>query len=264
MNTKNRFPSPSEYVAKNRAVLRPGEYFILPKENRCPSPQINARHVDEQVFVTPKLGAGYVMSELFIQPDGGATIAISRSLEHFFFILEGKLNLNVGKTRQELPQGSFAWIPPHHAIQYSATDNSTCRAIWFRRQYNPLPGIDIPQPVFGNERDVPAIPEVDLNPEKQLIPYSNLGIDMAFNLIVCPPGSYYGLVECHAWEHAMYMLNGEGMLFLNGNYHHVKEGDFIYIAPFCPEWFGALGITDQPVQFLLYWDCNRDYSPEID
>ena len=121
----------------------------------------------------------------------------------------------------------------------------------------------IPGPVFGNEADVPAIPEVDLNPEKQLIPYLNPSMDMAFNLVVCQPGAYYGLVEMHAWEHAMYMLEGEGILFLNGKPIHVKEKDFIYIAPYCPEWFCALGMENKPVRFLIHWDCNRDYEDSL-
>ncbi len=264
MNTLKRFPSPSDYVAGNRAKISPGEYVLLPPENRCSSPHPNLRDADEQVFVTPKLGAGYVMSELVIRPGGGTVHPFSNQLEHFLYVLEGSLELSVQKSRRQLQSGSFAWLPPQRAFDYANTAKDICRLIWFRRCYRALDQVPIPDPVFGNETDIPAVPEVDLNPEKQLIPYTNPGIDMAFNLIVCQPGAYYGLVETHAWEHAMYLLEGEGILFLNGQPLHVKEKDFVYIAPYCPEWFCALGMENKPVRFLLYWDCNRAYEDCLD
>ena len=260
MDAPKRFPSPADYVANNRAVLRPGAYLILPPENRCPSPHPNLRDGDEQVFVTQKLGAGYVMSEVNLQPGGGTREAIHSSLEHFFFVLDGSLGVKIQGKEQGLGPGGYAWLPPERPFEFQTAGRGNCRAVWFRRPYQRLAQVNIPEPVFGNEKDVPAVPEVDLNPEKQLIPYTDPGIDMAFNLIVVPPGAYYGLVETHAWEHAMYMLEGEGILALNGEYRHVRQGDFIHIAPYCPEWFGALSMEPKQVRFLLHWDCNRDYG----
>ncbi len=204
------------------------------------------------------------MSEVVVQPGGCTVQPFNNRLEHFLFVVEGRLDLNSDKTERALESGGFAWIPPHHPYEYMNRGQEPCRFVWFRRRYQPLEHVEIPEPVFGNERDVPAVPEVDLNPEKQLIPYGKPGIDMALNLIVCQPGAYYGLVETHAWEHAMYMLEGEGLLLLNGKPLHVKQKDFVYIAPYCPEWFCALGMDDKPVRFLLYWDCNRAYEDSLD
>ena len=264
MNTSRRFPSPSVYVGGNRAVINPGAYVVLPPENRCSSPHPNLQQADEQVFVTPKLGASYVMSEVVVQPGGGTVQPFDNRLEHFLFVVKGRLQFTLEKSERELASGSFAWIPPHQPFEYINRTEQPCRLVWFRRRYAVLEHVDIPGPIFGNEKDIPAVPEVDLNPEKQLIPYANPGIDIAFNLIVCQPGAYYGLVETHAWEHAMYMLEGEGLLFLNGQPFHVKENDFVYIAPYCPEWFCALGMENKPVRFLLYWDCNRAYEDSLD
>lgn len=263
MDTPKKFPSPSRYVAGNRAKISPGEYVLLPPENRCSSPHPNLKDADEQVFVTPKLGADYVMSELVIRPGGGTVQPFGNGLEHFLFVVEGKLALTVENSERSLEPGGFVWLPPQMPFQYVNQAEEPCRLVWFRRRYLPLDQVEIPGPVFGNEANVPAVPEVDINPEKQLIPYANPGIDMAFNLIVCQPGAYYGLVETHAWEHAMYMLDGEGILFLNGKPLHVKEKDFVYIAPYCPEWFCALGMENKPVRFLLYWDCNRAYEDSL-
>ena len=38
-------------------------------------------------------------------------------------------------------------------------------------------------------------------------------------------------------------------------WYPVTQGDFIYMAPYCPQWFGALGKT--PAKYLIYKDWNR-------
>jgi (S)-ureidoglycine aminohydrolase len=200
------------------------------------------------------------MSEYLVQPGGGTIKPISDSLETFLFLIHGEIDLKLNTDHFEMSEGGYAWLPPQETYEFTAGSNGVSRLLCFQRPYIPLEGLPTPAAIIGNEKEVPAIPEVDINPEKQLIPYADFGIDMAFNLIVVPPGGYYGLVEQHAWEHAMYMLEGEGFLYLNGQFHHVKQNDFIYIAPYIPEWFCAYGMQGKPVRFLLYWDCNRDYA----
>jgi (S)-ureidoglycine aminohydrolase len=263
MTISKSFPSPANYVAGNRGEILAGDYMVLPAENRCSSTHTNLQAADERVFVTPKLGAGYVMSEVVIQTGGGTLKPFSNHMEHFLYVTEGTLKMKFQNSEREMGLGDFAWIPPNTPFEYTNLEKQTCHLLWFRRRYIPLDHVAIPEAHLGNEADVPAVPEVDFNPEKQLIPYINPGIDIAFNLIVCQPGAYYGLVEMHAWEHAMYILEGEGILFLNGKPFHVKEKDFIYIAPYCPEWFCALGMDNKPVRFLLHWDCNRDYENSL-
>ena len=47
--------------------------------------------------------------------------------------------------------------------------------------------------------------------------------------------------------------------FLTGREFEVPavplNGDFIWMAPFCPQWFGAIGT--QPAKYLIYKDFNR-------
>lgn len=257
------YPKPSTYAASNRGAIRPGEYLIIPIENRCSSFHAKLRNSEESVLVTKKLGANYVMSALNLQLDGGTNQVIQTPLENFFFVLEGQIKITTQNNQILLDNGGFGWLPPNTPYEMENNLRSDTRLLWFRKPYQSMNGIDVPEPVFGNEIEIEAIKEVDINPEKQLLPYTNLGFDMAVNLIVCQPGGYYGLVESHAWEHAMYMLDGEGFLILNNQHHHVAKDDFIHIHPFCPEWFCASGMESQPVRFLLYWDCNRDYENEF-
>ena len=38
-------------------------------------------------------------------------------------------------------------------------------------------------------------------------------------------------------------------------WYPVTAGDFIWMAPYCPQWFGAIG--KQPAKYLIYKDFNR-------
>jgi (S)-ureidoglycine aminohydrolase len=51
------------------------------------------------------------------------------------------------------------------------------------------------------------------------------------------------------------MLEGGGIYRLNDSWHSVTAGDFIWMAPWCPQWFGAIGKT--PAKYLIYKDWNR-------
>jgi len=84
------------------------------------------------------------------------------------------------------------------------------------------------------------------------------GFDLGINLQVFDPGVYFSFVETHVIEHGLYMLYGQGLYWLNGDYMEVKEDDFIYMAPYCPQFFYPTG--HGPSAYLLYKDVNRDYT----
>ncbi len=63
------------------------------------------------------------------------------------------------------------------------------------------------------------------------------------------------MVESHVMEHGLLMLSGGGIYRLGEHWYPVKAGDFIWMAPYCPQWFGALGKT--AARYLIYKDWNR-------
>jgi (S)-ureidoglycine aminohydrolase len=79
--------------------------------------------------------------------------------------------------------------------------------------------------------------------------------DFAVNVMNFQPGAELPMVEAHVMEHGLLMLEGGGVYRLNENWYSVTAGDFIWMAPFCPQWFGALGKT--PAKYLIYKDWNR-------
>jgi (S)-ureidoglycine aminohydrolase len=51
------------------------------------------------------------------------------------------------------------------------------------------------------------------------------------------------------------MLEGGGIYRLGDCWYPVTAGDFIWMAPWCAQWFGAIGKV--PAKYLIYKDWNR-------
>ena len=78
--------------------------------------------------------------------------------------------------------------------------------------------------------------------------------DFAVNTMTYLPGATLSMVEIHVMEHGLLMLAGGGIYRLGEHWYPVAAGDFIWMAPYCPQWFGALGKT--PAKYLIYKDWN--------
>ena len=80
--------------------------------------------------------------------------------------------------------------------------------------------------------------------------------DLAVNVFTFQPGASLPLVEVHVMEHGLLMLDGKGVYRLGDDWYPVRQGDVIWIAPYCPQWFVAMG--KGPARYLYYKDINRD------
>jgi (S)-ureidoglycine aminohydrolase len=79
--------------------------------------------------------------------------------------------------------------------------------------------------------------------------------DFAVNTMTYNPGAALSMVEIHVMEHGLLMLEGGGIYKLGDAWYPVEAGDFIWMAPYCPQWFGALG--KHPAKYLIYKDWRR-------
>jgi (S)-ureidoglycine aminohydrolase len=52
------------------------------------------------------------------------------------------------------------------------------------------------------------------------------------------------------------MIAGQGVYRLSDHWYPVRASDVIWMAPFCPQWFVAMG--KEPAGYLYYKDVNRD------
>jgi (S)-ureidoglycine aminohydrolase len=79
--------------------------------------------------------------------------------------------------------------------------------------------------------------------------------DLAVNIFTYQSGATLPFVETHVMEHGLVMLQGQGIYRLGADWHPVQAGDVIWMAPYCPQWFGAMGKT--PASYIYYKNVNR-------
>ena len=100
------------------------------------------------------------------------------------------------------------------------------------------------EPFLGNERAV----------LQTLLP-SDPRFDLAINIFTYQPGATLPFVETHVMEHGLLMLSGQGVYRLEAAYYPVESGDAVWMAPYCPQWFAAIG--DVPASYLYYKNIHR-------
>ena len=64
------------------------------------------------------------------------------------------------------------------------------------------------------------------------------------------PGAALSMVEVHVMEHGLLMLEGGGIYRLGDSWYPVTAGDFIWMGPYCPQWFGAIGKASREISHL--------------
>jgi (S)-ureidoglycine aminohydrolase len=131
------------------------------------------------------------------------------------------------------------------------------RACVFEKPYEPIAGVAPPEDRVGHEREVPAEPFLgDPDAVLQVLLPDAPAFDMAVNIFTYRPGATLPMVEVHVMEHGLLMLEGQGVYRLADSWYPVREGDAIWMAPYCPQWFVAMG--KGPSRYLYYKDVNRD------
>jgi (S)-ureidoglycine aminohydrolase len=205
------------------------------------------------VHVAPAAGAAFTQMTIELAPNGTLTEGPTQRL---IYVLEGKLTLSTtgSKKLHKLSPGSYAYIPTEHA--HTLTALTASRVAVIDKPFLPLDGE--PNPIFliGREQDLPATP-LNGDPDlivRALIPPS-LAFDFACNTMTYAPGAALSQVEIHYMEHGLLMLEGGGIYRLGDAWYPTTAGDFIWMAPYCPQWFGAIG--KRPAKYLIYKDFNR-------
>ena len=203
------------------------------------------------VHAGPALGAGF--TQYTAEFDAGGELG-GTPAQRFIFVMEGVIKLDVENQSSELRSGGYAYLPSGLEHRVSAAENSRVAVI--EKVYEPLPGIEPEGVIVSHEDEVSSHAlgdDLDLQ-VKCLLP-DEMTFDFAVNTMVYQPGAALGLVEMHIMEHGLIMLEGGGIYRLGDSWYPVRAGDFIWMAPWCPQWFGALGKV--PAKYLIYKNWNR-------
>jgi (S)-ureidoglycine aminohydrolase len=199
------------------------------------------------VHISPAGGAAFV--QYTAEFEAGGQLAATAN-QRFLYVLDGQVTVD----STSLCTGDYGYVAAGEPASISAT--TAARAALIEKPYQPLDGHEAPATFTGRETLVAAThlagdPWLEV---RSLIP-DDRSFDFRVNTMTYQPGAALAAVEIHVMEHGLLMLSGAGIYRLGDEWYPVGTGDFIWMAPYCPQWFGAIGKT--PAKYLIYKDWDR-------
>ena len=232
-------------VAGDHALIAPDGWVnsTLPGWSKC----------NVYIIISPAMGAGFAQW-LVLMEQGGLGKFEENQWEHFVYVMEGSGTLTLQEQKHSLTTGSFAFIPAGQASEIEADEG--LKLTIFQKHYQPLEGVEAPQKIVNHIDQVPS--ELYLQDPQLHMQYllpDDLSFDMGVNIFTYDPGGNLPFVETHVMEHGLIYLSGQGIYRLADRWYPVTKDDCIWMAPYCPQWFVAMG--KEPAVYLYYKNINR-------
>lgn len=240
-----------------RGVVKPN-YAFIPPEGVIDSFLPNYEKTTVRFLAAPVLGAKFAQVVLEINAGGGTRGHFSDHLQRFFYVLSGTVELSIdGGVPVILEREGYAYLPPNTRYSLRNAGGGQARVIGIKKAYQK---IDLPQPepVVSKRADAERIlPGLEGRYYQDLLSSGgDFRFDFEINILSFAPGTYFPHVETHIMEHGLYMLEGQGMYLLHADWHETWTDDFIWMGPYCPQFFYATGWEN--AAYLLYKNINRD------
>lgn len=244
----NPFGTTRSVVARDHALIAPDSHVIAPLPGWA-----NTRGV---TLISPRMGARFVQYHAHLGAES-RSLPLRRGVERFHYVLEGAVTLEgAGLANVVLETGGFAYLPPNGG-QTIACANESALVLVIERNYASRDDAPAPTLIYGQEQTIEGMPFMG-DPDARLQPLlpDIPAFDMAVNIFTYQPGATLPFVELHIMEHGLQMIAGAGVYRLSESYYPVQNNDVIWMAPYCPQWFVAMGKT--PARYIYYKDVNRD------
>lgn len=203
------------------------------------------------VHIGPAVSARF--TEYTAEFEAGGELG-STSAQRFVFVMEGGVKVEVGGKENQLGPRGYAYFP--EGLAHRVVGTIASRVVVIEKPYQALDPAEPPSLIISSEDKVVSHP-LDDDPSVQvkcLLP-DEMNFDCAVNTMVYQPGAALSMVEMHVMEHGLMMLEGGGIYRLGDSWYPVTAGDFIWMGPWCPQWFGAIGKV--PAKYLIYKDFHR-------
>jgi (S)-ureidoglycine aminohydrolase len=232
---------------RNHALLTPDTFV------RAPLPGMKG--CTAVVHASPAMGAAFTQYTAEFESGGelGAPDA-----QRFLYVIEGAVTLHIDGKRDELIARGYAYVP--EGVPHRVLAQKTSRVAVIEKPYQAINAVASPHPIVSTE-DAVAAHALNDDPDLQvkcLLP-DDIAFDFAVNTMTYQPGAALSMVEMHIMEHGLIMLEGGGIYRLGDSWYPVTAGDFIWMGPWCAQWFGAIGKV--PAKYLIYKDWNRPPLP---
>ncbi|MEL6959999.1 MAG: bifunctional allantoicase/(S)-ureidoglycine aminohydrolase [Pseudomonadota bacterium] len=198
----------------------------------------------------------YIME---VQPNGGSDQPeLDAGAEGVLFVVEGSVELTVKGETHALAEGGYAFLPPSSGWTLRNTSDAVARFHWLRKAYEAVPGLDAPEVVIANEKDIAptVMPDTDGKwATTRFVDPADLRHDMHVTIVTFEAGAVIPFLETHVMEHGLYVLEGKAVYNLNNDWVEVQAGDYMWLRAFCPQACYAGG--PGKFRYLLYKDVNR-------
>jgi (S)-ureidoglycine aminohydrolase len=239
------------HLGQSRSSLQ-HDHALLTPDTFVRAPLPGMKNGTAIIHTAPAIGADFMQYTAELEKNGtlGPTAA-----QRFLYVLDGDVVLETSGKKRHLAHGGFAFIP--HGAKSRTVASVASRLAVIEKTYQKLPGVPAPQILVGEESSVASealMDDADLQ-VRHLIP-DEPAYDFAVNVMTYEPGTALPMVESHVMEHGLLMLEGGGIYRLGDRWYPVTAGDFIWMGPYCLQWFGALGKI--PAKYLIYKPWNRD------
>jgi (S)-ureidoglycine aminohydrolase len=203
------------------------------------------------VHIGPAMGAEF--TEYTAEFEAGGELG-GTAAQRFIFVIEGGVKVEVNGKASELGARGYAYLP--QGLSHRVVGTKKSRVAVIEKAYLALDSVKAPSFIVSHE-DAVASHALDDDPSLQvkcLLP-DEMNFDFAVNTMVYQPGAALSMVEMHVMEHGLIMLEGGGIYRLGDAWYAVTAGDFIWMGPWCPQWFGAIGKV--AAKYLIYKDFHR-------
>jgi (S)-ureidoglycine aminohydrolase len=206
------------------------------------------------ILINPALGAGFAQVLVTFEKNGRASFR-QAEVQTFGYVMNGEVTLMMAGHKERCRSGGYFYSPAGMVCELMNPRPGT-QVTLFQKKYLPTASAAAPRSVVGDAGDVKGQPFLgDPAANLQVLLPEDPGFDLAVNIFSYVPGGHLPFVEVHVMEHGLVMLEGEGVYRLEDSWYPVRAGDVIWMAPYCPQWFVAMGKS--PAKYLYYKDVNR-------
>jgi len=219
------------------------------------------------VLARPLSGFSETFSHYLMEVDtgGGSTRPDDDAgAEHVLFVVSGKVRLGLDGNDTELSTGGYAYLPAGKGWTLHNSGPEKAVFHWIRKRYQAVDGIEAPDVLITSDSEVTPVPMPDTNgvwATSRFVDPADIRHDMHVNIVTFQPGGVIPFAETHVMEHGLYVLQGKGVYYLNGDWKEVEAGDYMWLRAFCPQACYAAG--SEPFRYLLYKDVNRHMALTI-
>jgi (S)-ureidoglycine aminohydrolase len=233
-------------VKRNHAIISPDGYI----NSNVPG-WINCR---VNVIINEAMGA-HLCQTLVTAGKAARLEGKTSASQIFFYVITGSVKANVAGEIKKLNAGQFVYVPVQTAYALLDIEEGTA-VLSFHKLYEPLEGYQSPPVLFGDAASIPGPAYLgDPALRLQVLLPDDLSFDMAVNIFTYDSGGHLPMVETHIMEHGLLYLQGQGIYRLDQDWYPVKKGDSIWMAPYCQQWFTAMG--KEPAVYIYYKNVNR-------